>query len=106
MLAGISGSNSFTIPSGAAVSMGVANGTVSTVLTGGGTLAAIGPGVVTLTSASNSYTGGTSVSGGTLVGNTANLPTAIALSNGANVSFNQNVAGTFGNSISGNGRWP
>ena len=102
VLGGISGSNAFTIPSGSALELGVTSGTVSVVLTGGGSLSAIGPGVVTLTN-TNNYSGGTSVSGGTLAGSVASLPTAITLSNNANVTFNQNVAGTFNYPIVGTG---
>ena len=102
MLGGISGSNTFTIPSGSALELGATSGTVSVVLTGSGSLSAIGPGVVTLTN-TNNYSGGTSVSGGTLVGSVVSLPTAITLSNNANVTFNQNVAGTFSYPIVGTG---
>ena len=45
----------------------------------------------------------TTVGGGTLQGTTATIPTAVALQNGANVTFNQTSSGTLGNAVSGLG---
>ncbi len=62
-----------------------------------------GSDILTLTAAVNSYTGPTTVSGGTLEGTAANIPTAVALSNGANVTFNQVSSGTLSNAVTGTG---
>ena len=78
--------------------------TVSSVLANSGTnatsLTKAGPGMLVLTGA-NKYTGVTTVGGGTLQGTTATIPTAVALQNGANVTFNQTSSGTLGNAVSG-----
>lgn len=66
----------------------------------GGSLAKSGAGTLTL-SGSNSYSGGTTVSAGTLVGNTASLHGAIA--NGGTVRFDQATTGTFSGAITGAG---
>ena len=81
--------------------------TFSGQITGSGSLTKLGNGMLTLTG-TNTYTGVTTVSGGSLAGNTLTLPTAVSLFNGGNVSFNQNVPGTFSLPISGAGTspWP
>lgn len=69
-------------------------------VSGAGSVAKQGGGTLTLTGA-NSYTGGTTVAAGTLVGDTASLQGNI-LDNAALV-FNQAAAGTYGGSLSGSG---
>ena len=61
------------------------------------------PSTLTLTAATNTYAGPTVVNGGSLVGTVANIPTAITLANGGNVTFNQNSNATLNNRISGTG---
>jgi autotransporter-associated beta strand protein len=53
----------------------------------------------------NTYTGGTYVSGGTLIASSANLPTnqAVSLTNGSTLIFNQGTDATFGGNITGGG---
>lgn len=51
----------------------------------------------------NSYTGGTSVLTGSLVGDTRSLQGSIAVTGGANLTFNQNFNGFFDGTISGAG---
>ena len=67
---------------------------------GGGSLAKSGAGTLTL-SGSNSYSGGTTVSAGTLVGDTAGLQGAIA--NGGTVRFDLATTGSFSGAITGAG---
>jgi|LakMenEpi03Aug12_release.lakeMendotaPanAssembly.Ray.scaffolds.fasta_scaffold28036_2 autotransporter-associated beta strand protein len=63
-------------------------------------IAKLGPGTLTL-SGSNSYTGGTTVSGGRLVGTTASLQGAIT--NNAAVTFDMATSGTYAGVMSGTG---
>ncbi len=69
----------------------------------GGSLIKAGSGTLTLTAATNTYTGPTAVNGGSLVGTVANIPTAVTLANGANLTFNQGTNATLNNRISGAG---
>ncbi|MFZ5779655.1 MAG: autotransporter outer membrane beta-barrel domain-containing protein [Pseudomonadota bacterium] len=75
-------------------------GTYAGSISGSGGLLISGGGMVILTGA-NSYSGGTTVSGSTLQGNTSSLQGAI-VNNGA-VVFDQATAGTFSGSMSGTG---
>ncbi len=69
-------------------------------ISGTGSLAKSGTGTVTLTGA-NSYSGGTTVSAGTLAGSTASLAGDIA--NDATLKFTQAADGTYSGTISGTG---
>ena len=76
--------------------------TISANIAGAG-LTKSGSGLLVL-GGSNTYTGTTCVNGGTLQGTLAALPTAIQLSNNANVAIDdQGGAATFSQSINGNG---
>ena len=66
-------------------------------------LTKLGPNTLTLTASANTYTGPTQVGGGSLVGTLANIPTAVTLYNGANVTFNQATDATLNYVVSGNG---
>ncbi len=70
------------------------------VITGNGSLTKTGAGTLTLTGA-NDYTGGTTVSAGTLAGTTVSLQGPIH--DNANVTFNQSTPGTYSDTISGSG---
>ena len=93
---------------GGTVSLGSGNLTVAGsdnsdfggVISGSGKLIKSGLGTMTLTAA-QSYSGGTEVTGGRLVGNTTSLTGAI--SNSATVEFNQESNGTLGASLTGSG---
>ncbi|MDE2307863.1 MAG: autotransporter-associated beta strand repeat-containing protein [Xanthomonadaceae bacterium] len=74
--------------------------TFAGVVSGSGALTQMGSGTLTLTGA-NSYSGGTTISAGTLQGDTASLQGNIA--DNAALVFEQNSAGTFAGAISGNG---
>ncbi|MEN9468538.1 MAG: hypothetical protein RL630_271 [Verrucomicrobiota bacterium] len=76
------------------------DGTYAGVISGTGSLAKTGAGVLTL-SGNNSYSGGTTISAGTLAGNTASLQGNIL--NNAALSFNQATDGTYAGNISGTG---
>ncbi|MBV8189906.1 MAG: autotransporter-associated beta strand repeat-containing protein, partial [Alphaproteobacteria bacterium] len=76
------------------------DGTYAGNMSGSGSLTIQGSGVVTL-SGSNSYSGGTSVLAGTLVGNTTSLQGNIT--NNAAVVFNQASSGTYAGNMSGSG---
>ena len=69
-------------------------------LTGSGSLVKVGGGALVLTGA-NTYSGGTSVLGGSLVGNTTSLQGDIL--NDAVVQFDQNADGTYAGSMTGSG---
>ena len=74
--------------------------TITSVISGAGTLNQLGSGT-TILSASNTYTRGTVVSAGSLVGTTASLQGAIT--NNAAVTFNQSTVGTYSGAMSGSG---
>ncbi|WP_179405154.1 autotransporter-associated beta strand repeat-containing protein [Burkholderia guangdongensis] len=76
------------------------NGTYAGVISGSGTVAITGPGTVTLTGA-NTYNGGTTISAGTLQGDTTSLQGNIA--DNAALVFNQSSNGTYAGVISGSG---
>lgn len=71
-------------------------------ITGIGSMNKLGGGTLILTG-SNNYQGGNTVTGGTLQGSTTSLPGNITVHNGANVTFNQAVDGTYTGVISGAG---
>ena len=77
-----------------------ATGTYAGVMSGSGSLTKTGDATLVLTGA-NTYSGGTTVSDGVLVGDTTSLQGAIA--NNANVVFDQAAAGTYAGAMSGSG---
>jgi len=81
-------------------SYGVQSGSIGANLLGAGTLTKTGSGTVTLTG-TNTYSGGTTVSAGTLQGNSSSLQGAIT--NNANVVFDQASTGTYAGIMSGTG---
>ena len=76
------------------------NGSYAGVMSGSGALRKIGTKTLTL-SGNNTYTGGTTVSAGTLQGSASSLKGNIV--NNANVTFDQSTSGTYAGSMSGNG---
>jgi autotransporter-associated beta strand protein len=76
------------------------SGTYAGNMGGSGMLTKLGSGVLTL-GGFNSYSGGTTVSAGTLQGSTTSLQGTIV--NNAAVVFNQTTTGTYAGSMSGNG---
>jgi autotransporter-associated beta strand protein len=79
---------------------GSGNSDFGGVISGSGKLIKSGLGTMTL-SAAQSYSGGTEVTGGRLIGNTTSLTGAI--SNSATVEFSQESNGTLGASLNGSG---
>lgn len=79
------------------------SGTYSGAISGSGLLAKLGAGDMTLTGA-NSYSGGTQISAGSLIGDTTSLQGDIAVS-GGNLKFNQANSGTFSAALSGVGNF-
>ncbi|TAJ33158.1 MAG: autotransporter domain-containing protein, partial [Reyranella sp.] len=75
-------------------------GTYAGNMTGSGSLTKLGAGLLIL-SGTNNYSGGTTVSAGTLQGNTTSLQGAIT--NNASVVFDQTAAGTYAGNMSGSG---
>ncbi|BBC73767.1 conserved hypothetical protein [Altererythrobacter sp. B11] len=76
------------------------DGTFAGVVSGTGMLVKTGSGALTLTGA-NSYTGGTTISEGTLVGNTASLSGNVV--NNATLQLDQATDGNFAGNVSGTG---
>jgi outer membrane autotransporter protein len=76
------------------------NGTYTNVVSGTGSLTKAGAGTLILSGA-NTYSGGTTISAGTLSGTTTSLQGDIA--NNANLTFNQATSGTYANVVSGTG---
>ena len=77
-----------------------ANGTFTGAITGTGSLTKNGAGTLVL-NGTNTYSGGTSVNAGALIGDTASLQGAIV--NNAVVGFDQASAGTYAGIMSGSG---
>ncbi|MFO0899488.1 MAG: autotransporter-associated beta strand repeat-containing protein [Pirellulales bacterium] len=75
-------------------------GTYAGIMSGTGSLTKAGTGTVTLSGA-NTYSGGTTISAGTLQGDTTSLQGDIV--DNATVNFNQATAGTYTGNISGTG---
>ncbi|PZP55579.1 MAG: hypothetical protein DI586_06375 [Micavibrio aeruginosavorus] len=109
--------NGGTLRSGAAytnthaISLGASNGTIDTngfnttasgVISGAGSLTKSGTGTLIL-SGTNTYSGGTSVTGGVLEGNTGSIKGSAAISSGSNLTFNQTSDDTYSGVISGAG---
>jgi fibronectin-binding autotransporter adhesin len=87
------------------VTVNSTGGTISSVLAGSAGLTKAGAGVLTLTG-SEIYTGGTTISAGTLqvgLGAVGSLPAGGAVANSATLSFNRTDSPTFSGNISGNG---
>ena len=78
-------------------------GTYSGTISGTGLLAKLGAGDMTLTGA-NTYSGGTQISAGSLIGDTTSLQGNIDAS-GGNLKFNQATSGTFSDVLSGVGNF-
>ena len=68
-----------------------------------GNLNVAGNSTLTLTAGTNGLTGTTTVDGGSLIGTAANIATPVALSNGGNVTYNQDPDGVLSYPVSGNG---
>ena len=79
-----------------------ANGTFNGSISGAGAVAKQSSGTLTL-NGTQSYGGGTTVTGGALQGNTASLQGNIALAGGTGLVFDQASNGTFNGTISGAG---
>ena len=78
------------------------NGSYTDNITGSGSLTKTGGGTLTLLG-DNGYTGGTTVSGGTLAGTTVSLEGDISIAAGAHVILDQSAPGTFVGEITGGG---
>ncbi|MBE0621831.1 MAG: autotransporter-associated beta strand repeat-containing protein [Burkholderiales bacterium] len=100
-LAGTTTSLQGAIVNNAAVSFDqTTNGTYAGAMSGSGALVKTGTGTLTLTGANN-YSGGTTVSAGTLAGTTTSLQGAII--NNATVNFDQTTDGSYAGIMSGTG---
>ena len=77
------------------------NGTYASAITGTGSLLKTGTGNLGLTGLNN-YSGGTTISDGTLFVTTSSLPTGSVVNN-ATLQFNQTATGVFNGTISGSG---
>jgi outer membrane autotransporter protein len=93
--------NDLTIdPAGGTIDTTSANATLAGVISGDGGLTKTGTGTLTLTGA-NSYTGGTTVEAGRLIGDTGSLTGSIV--NDGAVEFAQGSDGSFGGTVTGTG---
>ena len=101
-LAGLSGQGNVLLGTGTLTVNNTADAVFSGAISGDGALVKSGPNKLTLNGTS-SYHGPTTVSGGTLEGSTSSLPTAITMSNNANVTFDQASNGVFAATIGGGG---
>jgi outer membrane autotransporter protein len=99
-VANLQGGGSVLTGASAATAITIAQGNFSGAIGGAGQLVKTGAGTLTLTGA-NTYSGGTTVSGGTLQGTSTSLQGAIT--NNANVSFDQGFTGTYAGAMSGSG---
>jgi autotransporter-associated beta strand protein len=100
-VASLSGSGSLTLGSGTLTTGGDGSSTAfGGAISGSGGLVKVGGGTLTL-QAANTYSGGTTVSGGALLGNTTSLQGNIL--NNALVVFDQTPDGTYAGSMSGSG---
>jgi autotransporter-associated beta strand protein len=90
--------------SGALTLNQTADGTFGGIVSGTGSLTKAGAATLTLSNA-NTYTGGTTVSAGTLSGDVAALPANqnVAIASGATLDFRQTADATFGGVLSGTG---
>ncbi len=94
----LTGSNVFA--TGTNGLLGLPSSIYAGAMSGSGALVKTGNGNLTLTGA-NSYTGGTTVSGGILIGTTSSLQGGIV--NNATVAFDQGANGTYDGAMSGSG---
>jgi fibronectin-binding autotransporter adhesin len=105
-LGGLSGSQNLALTNGSAAAVALTVGannadtSYSGILSGSGSLTKSGSGTLTL-SADNTYAGGTTISAGTLSGNTTSLQGNIT--NNAVVVFDQASTGTYASIVSGTG---
>jgi fibronectin-binding autotransporter adhesin len=100
-LGGLKGSKAFAMGANSLEVGGNGQSTTySGILSGSGGFSKVGNGTLTL-SGSNSYTGGTTISGGRLVGTTASLQGAIT--NNAAVTFDMATSGTYEGRMTGPG---
>ena len=76
------------------------SGTYSGLMSGSGSLTKLGNGTLTLTG-SNSYSGGTTITSGRLIGTTSTIRGAI--NNAGAVTFDQSTSGTYSSNITGAG---
>jgi autotransporter-associated beta strand protein len=96
----LSGAGNVALGSATLTTGGSGSTTLSGVISGTGSLVKSGSGTLTLSGA-NTYSGGTTVSGGLLVGNTTSLHGSIL--NNARVVFSQGFSGTYAGAMSGTG---
>jgi fibronectin-binding autotransporter adhesin len=96
----LSGNGNMTLGAGTVTMNTAKTSTYSGAISGGGAVIFQGPGMLTMLGP-NSYLGGTTVSGGTLEGNTLSLQGNI--NNTATLVFNQTSPGTFSGALTGAG---
>jgi len=94
------GGGTIDLGSGTLITNSGSSTSLASAIIGSGSLVKSGPGTLLLTG-SNAYTGGTTVAGGVLAGNTTSLQGNIL--NNATVVFDQSGTGTYAGNMSGSG---
>ena len=102
-VAGISGAGTIALGTGTLTVDGTNDSTFGGKISGSGSLVKAGPSTLALTGATKDFAGTTTVTGGTLQGDTTSMPLAVTVEANAVVKFDQAFDGTSRTVVSGAG---